>query len=71
VEDEDCSECEYLALCHGGCPIHAYSATGNLFTRDPNCQANKILFSVARAAAIETDRLESTTRVNTPVAACS
>lgn len=66
MEDEDCSECEYLALCHGGCPIHAYSATGNLFAKDPNCQANKTLFSVARAAAIEIDRVESIRRVNTP-----
>ncbi len=64
MEEEDCSQCEYLALCHGGCPTHAYSATRNLFTKDPYCQANKTLFSVARAAAIELDRLESTKRVN-------
>jgi uncharacterized protein len=64
MEGEDCSECEFLAVCHGGCPIHAYSTTGDLFTKDPNCQANKVLFRLAQNAAVQIDRLESTGRVD-------
>jgi uncharacterized protein len=59
VENEDCSECEYLALCHGGCPVHAYSTTGSLFKKDPGCKPRKTLFSLAKNAAIELNRLES------------
>jgi uncharacterized protein len=45
IQQEDCLECEYLALCHGGCPIRAYSTTGSLFAKDPYCQTYKSLFS--------------------------
>jgi uncharacterized protein len=65
MEEEDCAECEYLALCHGGCPVHAFAATGNLFTKEPNCESYKILFGLARKAAIEIDRLESASSVGT------
>jgi radical SAM protein with 4Fe4S-binding SPASM domain len=64
MEDEDCAECEYLTVCHGGCPVRAYSTTGNLFTKDPYCESNKTLFRLARNAAIELDRLESSRRLN-------
>ena len=60
MENEDCSECEYLAVCHGGCPVHTYGTTGDLFAKDPDCQSRKTLFKLARNAAIEIDRLEST-----------
>jgi uncharacterized protein len=65
MEDEDCAECEFLAVCHGGCPVRAYSATGNVFAKDPNCESTKTLCRLARNAAIELDRLESTGRVHT------
>ena len=71
MEEEDCSECEFLAVCHGGCPAHTYSATGNLFAKDPNCQANKTLFSLARNAAVQLDRLESTRCVDSSVGSCA
>jgi len=45
IQQEDCLECDYLALCHGGCPIRAYSTTGTLFTKDPYCHTYKSLFS--------------------------
>lgn len=59
LEKEDCSECECLALCHGGCPVHTYGTTGNLLAKDPDCQSRKTLSSLARNAAIEIDRMES------------
>jgi uncharacterized protein len=71
MEKEDCSECEYLAICHGGCPVHAYGTTRDLFAKDPDCQSRKTLFKLARNAAIEIDRLESTKRLDSPHASCA
>jgi len=62
MAEEDCAECDYLALCHGGCAVRAYSATGSLFKKDAYCEAGKTLFGLARKAAIELDRLENTGR---------
>ena len=64
MEEEDCAECEFLAVCHGGCPVRAYTTNGSLFTKDGYCQAGKTLFRLARNAATELDRLESTGRVD-------
>jgi uncharacterized protein len=71
MEREDCAECEYLVLCHGGCPVHTYATTGNLFAKDPDCQSRKTLFSLTRRAAIEIDRLESTKRAENSQADCA
>jgi len=65
LEDEDCVECEYLPVCHGGCPVRAYSTTGSLFTKDPYCQAGKTLFRLAKKAAVELDRMETIGRAVT------
>lgn len=70
MENEDCAECAYLAVCHGGCPVRAYSATGTLFAKDPDCLSNKTLFDLARKAAIELDRLESAVSVDKPPNPC-
>jgi radical SAM protein with 4Fe4S-binding SPASM domain len=70
IEQEDCSECEYLPLCHGGCPVHAYGTTGSLFTKAPNCQSYKALFGLAKKAATELDRLETERHVESSPA-CS
>jgi uncharacterized protein len=51
IKKEDCLECEYLALCHGGCPIRAYSTTGTLFAKDPYCHTYKSLFSYIKKHA--------------------
>jgi uncharacterized protein len=71
MEREDCWECEYLAICHGGCPVHTYGTTGNFFAKDPGCQSRKTLFRLARSAAIELDRGESTARAESPMVSCA
>jgi uncharacterized protein len=53
IQQEDCVECDYLALCHGGCPIRAYSTTGSLFTKDPYCQIYKSLFLYMEKQAVK------------------
>ena len=35
VEHEDCIECRYLSICHGGCPVRTYSAFGTMLAKDP------------------------------------
>ena len=70
MQEKDCAKCEYLALCHGGCAVRAYSSTGNLFAKDPYCQSDKTLFRLARNAAVEIDRLEITRRAGRRAASC-
>jgi uncharacterized protein len=44
VRHHDCGTCDYLALCHGGCPVHAYSTFGTLAAKDPYCETYKAIF---------------------------
>jgi uncharacterized protein len=56
----DCITCDYLAICHGGCAVRAYTAHGTLFEKDPYCALYRALFGhmataaarLARAAAV-------------------
>lgn len=45
MKNETCLECEYLSLCHGGCPVRTYAITGDFFKKDPYCQVYKAMFS--------------------------
>lgn len=40
----DCLSCDYLSLCHGGCPVRAYTIHNTLFERDPYCSLYKQVF---------------------------
>lgn len=51
MRDEECGTCEWLSMCHGGCPVRTFADKGTIFTKDPYCEAYKALFSHARAAA--------------------
>jgi uncharacterized protein len=44
VQQEDCLACDYLALCHGGCPVRTYTLRGTIMTKDPYCRLYKSLF---------------------------
>ena len=47
----DCLSCDYLSLCHGGCPVRTYTVHGTLFEKDPYCGLYKAMFGrMARAA---------------------
>ncbi|MBF0552440.1 MAG: radical SAM protein [Deltaproteobacteria bacterium] len=52
VQREDCLDCGYLTLCHGGCPVRAYTVTGDLYRKDPYCDLYKTLFSDMEEAAV-------------------
>jgi uncharacterized protein len=47
VEHEDCLECRFLSICHGGCPVRTYSALGTMLAKDPYCEVYKVVFGRA------------------------
>ena len=47
VEHEDCLECRFLSICHGGCPVRTYIALGTMLAKDPYCEVYKAVFSRA------------------------
>lgn len=47
----DCLSCDYLSLCHGGCPVRTYTVHGSLFEKDPYCELYKAMFSRMQRAA--------------------
>jgi len=48
---EDCLDCIYLTICHGGCPVRAYTVHGDLFRKDPYCRLYRRLFQHMEAMA--------------------
>jgi radical SAM protein with 4Fe4S-binding SPASM domain len=62
IQREDCLDCEYLSMCHGGCPIRAYSVYGCMDRKDPYCAVYMAVFRrVAEvAASIALRRSQST-----------
>jgi uncharacterized protein len=51
MQHESCVECDYLSICHGGCPVRTYAITGEFFVKDPYCKVYKALFSTMEALA--------------------
>ncbi len=52
IQNEDCIDCEYLSICHGGCPIRAYTTYGSLNAKDPYCEANRRIYKFLKQAAV-------------------
>ena len=63
IQTEDCLECDYLSICHGGCPVRAYTVHGDLLRKDPYCQLYKSLFQTIQEMAAKLPR-----RVDSPPA---
>ncbi len=60
----DCIQCDYLALCHGGCPVRTFTVRRTMFEKDPYCELYKALFGHMEAAAARLAR-ESVSRLRT------
>jgi uncharacterized protein len=45
ILQEDCIECDYLGICHGGCPVRAYTVSGDILAKDPYCMLYRRLFA--------------------------
>lgn len=42
LEQTECKDCRFWDLCHGGCPLDGWRATGSLMRRTGMCDAKKI-----------------------------
>ncbi len=51
IIDQDCIECDYLSLCHGGCPVRTYTFRDTMLEKDPYCELYKTLFSHTESVA--------------------
>ena len=51
MQHDTCVGCDYLSVCHGGCPVRTYAITGQFFRKDPYCQVYKALFSTIEELA--------------------
>jgi uncharacterized protein len=51
MRHETCAGCDYLSVCHGGCPVRTLSITGEFFVKDPYCEVYKALFSTVEELA--------------------
>lgn len=56
MEAGGCAACRWLSLCHGGCPIRTFTATGTLEAKDPYCGVYQDLFRETRRLAAEVTR---------------
>lgn len=41
LKDNDCKDCRFWNLCHGGCPLDAWSIDQNLFQKTPWCYIHR------------------------------
>lgn len=62
MQKEDCIECDYLHLCHGGCPVRTYAFHGDLFRKDPYCKLYKQLFQKIETMAMNYLKIQSAER---------
>ncbi|MBO0720244.1 MAG: radical SAM protein [Blastocatellia bacterium] len=51
MQHESCAGCDYLSICHGGCPVRTYSITGDFYLKDPYCPVYKAIFSTMEELA--------------------
>jgi len=51
VIPKDCIECDYLSLCHGGCPVRTFTFSGTMFEKDPYCHVYLAMFRKAEEVA--------------------
>lgn len=51
MQKEDCLDCKYLSLCHGGCPVRAYTVWGDILRKDPYCGFYQRLFHTMETLA--------------------
>jgi uncharacterized protein len=53
---DECGDCPYIEICHGGCPYNALASNGGTFERsskDPHCSAYRRMFQHISERALE------------------
>lgn len=53
VRREDCLECDHLGICHGGCPVRAFTVHADVFRKDPYCELYRNIFQTAREMTVK------------------
>src|SRR6185436_5401707 len=53
---QGCLECDYLSVCHSGCPVRTYTFRGTIFEKDPYCHLYKSLFGHVEEVAAKLAR---------------
>jgi len=46
IDDPECAGCDFWQICHGGCPVRAYTFNGDIYSRDHYCKVYKGIFSM-------------------------
>lgn len=62
IIDRSCIECDYLSICHGGCPVRTYTNKQTLLEKDPFCGLYKALFRKTETVAAELVEIEFLSR---------
>lgn len=55
---KECKNCRYLKLCSSGCPHTAHLFTGNLFSKNPFCKSNMLLFEHIEKRLLEYNKFK-------------
>ena len=71
IQQEDCIDCDYLGICHGGCPVRAYTVHGDIRAKDPYCALYRRLFAGLEGIAAQHHRHGDTARQEVDNAKCS
>ena len=63
LRENDCKNCRFWGICHGGCPLDAYMKDRNFNRKYPNCTARKLLFEkyIEPVTGIKADFWNNTT----------
>lgn len=56
---QDCIDCEYMSICHGGCPVRTYTFSGTMFEKDPYCNVYLAMFRKAEEVAAKRSRVRA------------
>ncbi|HEY6802308.1 MAG TPA: radical SAM protein [Pyrinomonadaceae bacterium] len=59
VIPKDCIDCDYLSMCHGGCPVRTYTFSGSMFEKDPYCEVYLAMFRKAEEVAARLSHLRA------------
>ena len=53
IVPKDCIQCDYLSICHGGCPVRTYTFRQTMFEKDPYCHVYLAIFRKAEQVAAQ------------------
>ncbi len=60
--EQGCIECEFLSMCHGGCPVRTYTYRKTIFEKDPFCSFYKSIFAHTRNVAAQLQEQQQISR---------